>query len=174
MKNTFSDISIAQCFVLVARFLGEWVLGATVLIVVTIVTSSGVHGQTLTNNGTILYVAPKAVVTVNGNAYVKSSGIITAEDSSLVRIKGNLQVSKGSVSMNKRSTVQVIGNVETGGLCSQPEGVVVRNSPGLLTVSGSVLYKGLLNNNSTILIGTTLKNDGELNNSSGALIETGP
>jgi hypothetical protein len=36
------------------------------------------------------------------------------------------------------------------------------------------LNKGLLNNNSTIFVGTTLKNDGELNNSPGSLIEVGP
>lgn len=174
MKSIFRDVADTQCFVPGSPFLERGVKCAIVFLVVTVLTSIGVYAQTLTNNGTVLYVAPKAVVIVNGNANVKSSGIVTTEDSSLVRIRGNLQVSKGSVSMNKRSTVQVIGNVETGGLCSQPEGVVVRNSPGLLTVSGSVLNKGLLNNNSTILIGTTLKNDGELNNSSGALIETGP
>lgn len=139
-----------------------------------IASSCAVLSQTLTNNGTIMYVAPKAVVQVNGNAEVRAAGILTAEDSSRIRVTGNLQVSNGSFTMNKRSTVQVNGNVETGGVCSQPAGVVLRNSPGILTVSGSVLNKGLLNNNSTILIGTTLKNDGEVNNSAGSLIELGP
>ncbi len=139
-----------------------------------IASSCAAIAQTLTNNGTIMYVAPKAVVQVNGNAEVRAAGIVTAEDSSSIRVTGNLQVSNGSVNMNKRSTVLVNGNVETGGVCSQPAGVVIRNSPGTLTVSGSVVNKGLLNNNSTILIGTTLKNDGELNNSTGSLIELGP
>ncbi|MFM8473431.1 MAG: hypothetical protein ACKOBV_07925 [Candidatus Kapaibacterium sp.] len=130
--------------------------------------------QTLTNNGTVVYMAPKAVVVINGNAEVKSAGIVTMDDSASVRVNGNLQVSNGSVNMNRRSTVNVNGDVETGGVCSQPAGIVVRNGSGVLTVSGSVVNKGLINNNSTIFIGTTLKNDGEVNNSSGSLIEVGP
>jgi hypothetical protein len=136
--------------------------------------STSILSQTMTNNGTIIYVAPKAVVQVNGSAEVRAAGIVTAEDSSSIRVTGSLQVTNGSVNLNKRSTVLVSGNVETGGVCSQPSGVVIRNSPGTLTVTGSVLNKGLLNNNSTIFVGTTLKNDGELNNSPGSLIEVGP
>jgi hypothetical protein len=129
--------------------------------------------QTMTNNGTIFYMAPKAIVSVKGSAKVKSAGIVTVQDSATLTVDGSLDIVNGSVSMNGASLVSVNGNLSTDGLCSQPAGVVVRNSPGLLSVTGSFINKGLLTNSSTVTIGTSLRNDGEVNNSKNALIETG-
>jgi hypothetical protein len=145
------------------------VLGLVMPAVVTV----GARGQALTNNGTIFYMAPKAVVSIKGTAQVKSAGIVTVQDSATLVVDGALDILSGSISMNGSSLVSVNGNLSTDGVCSQPAGVVVRNSPGLLSVTGSFVNKGLLTNNSTVTIGTSLRNDGEVNNAKNALIETG-
>ncbi len=130
--------------------------------------------QTMTNVGSLVYVAPKGVLTVCGTFNVNSAGMVIAEDSSKVTVQGTMNVSNGSMSLNKSSLATILQDLVTGGTCGSPTGRVLRNLPGLLDVRGNVNNKGQTTNYSTILIGKDLNNDGELNNQSGALIDVSP
>ena len=132
------------------------------------------NAQTLTNKGTLIYMAPKAVLTCCGTFNVNSNGMVVAEDSSRLIVKGTLNVSNGSVSLNKASTATVSQDLVTGGTCGTPTGTVLRKSPGVLVVDGFVNNKGMLTNFSLVQIGKDLNNDGELNNQSSSTIEIGP
>ncbi len=130
--------------------------------------------QTMTNKGSLIYMSPKAVMAVCGTFNVNTAGTVIAEDSSKLIVQGTLNVSNGSVSLNKSCTATVYQDLVTGGSCGSPTGRVLRNLPGVLDVKGFVNNKGLTTNYSTILIGKDLNNDGELNNLSGAIIDIAP
>ncbi len=132
--------------------------------------SVGILAQTLTNQGSMIYMAPGALMVVNGTMNVNSAGTVIAEDSSTMTVNGTLNISNGSVSLNKSAYTLVTQDVITGGSCGNPTGRLLRNLPGILDIDGYLTNNGDATNYSTINVGKDWNNNGSFANKPGALL----
>ena len=147
-----------------------FIITATVLLVLC---SSGSNAQTLTNKGSLIYLSNKAVVSCFGTFNVNAAGMVVVEDSAKLIVQGTMNISNGSLSLNKASSGYISQDLILGGICGTPSGTVIRSSPGILDVRGFVQNKGLITNSSLIRIGKDLNIDGDLNNLQGSWIDIG-
>lgn len=148
----------------------QWRLGA-VLALCTVVTTV-VSAQTMTNNGGTIYLSPRAVMLINGSYSSVANGQLTAEDSASLRITGAMHIRSGRATLNGRAVATVDSNLTTGGIpCTTAYGFLIRNGTGLLTVKGSIVNQGEIQNRSTIVVWRDFINRGSCSNS--GLIEVG-
>lgn len=151
----------------ISCMLMRWIVTATV----TMVTVTSV-AQTITNNGGIIYLSPRALLHVNGGYTSHANGQLTADDSSIVRITGMMQIVSGRAIFNGRSVAIVDSNLAVGGIpCTVASGYLGRNGTGTITVRGKILNDGDVTNRATIFVWRDFVNRGTLSNS--GLIEVG-
>lgn len=151
----------------ISCMLMRWIVTATAMMV----TVTGV-AQTITNNGGIIYLSPRALLHVNGGYTSHANGQLTADDSSVVGILGVMHIVSGRATFNGRSVAFVDSNLVVGGIpCTVSSGYLVRNGTGTITVRGKMINDGDVTNRASIFIWRDFVNRGTLSNS--GLIEVG-
>lgn len=121
---------------------------STILALIVLALASTPSGaQTLVNNGALIHVAEKALVTVNGNT-VNIAGDINVRDSATVQFNGSVDIRRGGLHLYANSLAVIAKD-----LTISLQGACWRYRPGSLIVEGTIANNGELVNEGEIVIG---------------------
>jgi hypothetical protein len=103
--------------------------------------------QTLTNMGATITVTGGSTLYVSGPTW-NYAGRIDGMDLTRLIFDGPVDIREGGIYLNKDCTGLI-----TGDLYISPTGTCWRYKPGVLTVEGTIINEGNLNNDGEIIIG---------------------